>query len=255
MLNTPAVVIVVLIVVVAVNGLLFFGYRFSGATNGAPSATALVVAAGSIAECGTENDEATARLLEGTDRTVLTLGDHVYPDGSAEEFADCYDPSWGRFKERTKPTPGNLDYGTKGAKAYFDYFGKAAGNPEEGYYSYDLGSWHLVSLNSNCSRIGGCGKGSAQLEWLKRDLAANPARRCTLAYMHHSRFSSGEEATRQRRLDPLWDALYDAGADVMLSGDARNYQRIAPQDARARRTLSVASGSLWWAPGEAAIRP
>jgi hypothetical protein len=221
--------IVVLIVVVAVNGFLFFGYHPSSeTTNGAPPA-ALVVAAGAIAECGSEGDVATAELLEGIDRTVLTLGDHVYPDGSAEGFADCYDPTWGQFKERTKPTPGNHDYYTEGASAYFDYFGDAAGDPQKGYYSYDLGSWHLVALNSNCRRIGGCGRGSAQREWLRRDLAANPAK-CTLAYMHHPRYSPGEAATRQRHLDPLWEALYEAGAEVVLSGDDRNYQRFEPQD-------------------------
>ncbi len=227
--------IVVLIVVVAVNGLLFFGYRFSGATNGAPSATALVVAAGSIAECGTENDEATARLLEGTDRTVLTLGDHVYPDGSAEEFADCYDPSWGQFKERTKPAPGNHDYETKGASAYFDYFGKAAGNPEEGYYSYDLGSWHVVSLNSNCGEGEvRCGPGSTQRRWLEEDLAANDDKRCTLAYFHHPRFSSGTEHGSTPEVKPLWDVLYAAGVDVVLSGHEHNYERFAPQDPNGR---------------------
>jgi hypothetical protein len=234
-LNTPGVVIVVLIVVVAVNGLLFFGYRFSGATNGAPSATALVVAAGSIAECGTQNDEATARLLEGTDRTVLTLGDHVYPDGSAEEFADCYDPSWGRFKERTKPTPGNRDYETKGASGYFGYFGKAAGNPQKGYYSYDLGSWHLLSLNSNCGEGEvRCGPGSAQRRWLEEDLTANDDKRCTLAYMHHPRFSSGVKHGSTPSLEPLWEALYEGGADVVLSGHEHNYERFAPQDPNGR---------------------
>jgi hypothetical protein len=229
-LNTPVVVIVVLIVVVGVNGLLFFGYHPSSeTTNGAPP-TALVVAAGAIAECGSGGDETTAELLEGTDRTVLTLGDHVYQHGTAEEFAECYDPTWGRFKERTRPTPGNHDYGPEGASAYFDYFGDAAGDPQKGYYSYELGSWHLVALNSNCKQIGGCGEGSAQLEWLRRELAANPEKRCTLAYMHHSRYSPGAEHRTTAKLDPLWEALYEAGAEVVLSGDDRNYQRFAPLD-------------------------
>jgi acid phosphatase type 7 len=229
-LNTPVTMFVVLIVVVAVSGFLIFGYHpSSGTTNGVPP-TALVVAAGTIANCGSESDKATAELLEGIDRTVLTLGDHVYPDGSAKGFAGCYDPTWGRFKERTRPTPGNHDYETEGASAYFDYFGDAAGDPQKGYYSYELGSWHLVALNSNCSRIGGCGEGSAQLEWLRRELAANPARRCILAYMHHPRYSSGAEPGSHANLDPLWEALYEAGADVVLSGDDRNYQRFEPQD-------------------------
>jgi hypothetical protein len=111
----------------------------------------VVVAAGDIADCATEDDEATARLVEGIDgATVLTLGDNAYPEGPAEDFAECYEPSWGQFKARTMPSPGNHEYETPGASGYFDYFGKAAGDPGEGYYSYELGSWHIVALNSNC---------------------------------------------------------------------------------------------------------
>src|ERR671917_1558042 len=155
----------------------------------------VVVAAGDIADCASDGDEATARLVSGIEGTVLTLGDEAYPHGTAENFEECYEPTWGQFKERTKPTPGNHEYNTEGARAYFDYFGDAAGHPDEGYYSYDLGAWHIVALNSNCG-VGGeirCGPGSAQTEWLKEDLAANAADegQCTLAYMHHPRFSSG----------------------------------------------------------------
>jgi hypothetical protein len=223
-LNTPVVVIVVLIVVVGVNGFLFFRYH----SRGAPPAE-VVVAAGDIADCGSKGDEATARLVEDIEgATVLTLGDNVYQHGTAEEFAECYDPTWGRFKERTRPIPGNHDYGPEGASAYFDYFGDAAGDPDKGYYSYDLGSWHLVALNSTCKQIGGCGEGSAQLEWLRRELAANPAK-CTLAYVHDPLFSAGRDANSSK-VTHIYEVLYAAGADVVLSGDYHNYQRFEPQD-------------------------
>src|SRR5829696_1786173 len=155
----------------------------------------VIVAAGDIADCTGEGDEATAKLVGDIDgATVLTLGDNAYPDGAAQDFEECYEPSWGQFKERTRPTLGNHEYETEGAAAYFDYFGEAAGDPDEGYYSYDLGAWHIVALNSNCGEAEiRCGPGSAQTEWLKEDLAANSDEgQCTLAYMHHPRFSSGE---------------------------------------------------------------
>ena len=151
-----------------------------------------VVAAGDIASCRTEGDEATAELVEGIDGTVLALGDEAYPRGSAANFEECYGPTWGRFKGRTKPIPGNHEYYTEGARGYFEYFGEAAGDPQGGYYSYELGSWHVVALNSNCEEVR-CGPGSPQTRWLKEDLAANEDARCTLAYMHHPRFSSGEK--------------------------------------------------------------
>jgi acid phosphatase type 7 len=204
---------------------------------GPPSGN-IIVAAGDIANCAGEGDEATARLAGGIDgATVLALGDEAYPHGAAQDFEECYEPSWGQFKERTLPVPGNHEYETEGASAYFDYFGKAAGDPEEGYYSYDLGSWHIVALNSNCGEGDiRCGPGSAQTKWLKEDLAANAADEggCTLAYMHHPRFSSGEEHGSTPTLEPLWEALYKAGADVVLSGHEHNYERFAPQDPEGR---------------------
>jgi len=202
-----------------------------------PPSGETIVAAGDIANCAGEGAEATARLVGGIEGTVLPLGDLAYPDGSAEDFEECYEPTWGQFKERTKPIPGNHEYETEGASAYFDYFGEAAGEPEEGYYSYDLGSWHIVALNSNC-REGDirCGPGSAQTKWLKEDLAANAADegQCTLAYMHHPRFSSGEKHGNTHYVKPLWEVLYEAGADVVLSGHEHNYERFAPQDPEGR---------------------
>jgi acid phosphatase type 7 len=124
----------------------------------------------------------------------------------------------------------------EGATGYFDYFGEPAGDPDEGYYSYDLGSWHIVALNSNCGEGEiRCGPGSAQTKWLKEDLASNADEGgCTLAYMHHPLFSSGEEHGSTPQLEPLWEALYEAGADVVLSGHEHNYERFAPQDPEGR---------------------
>jgi hypothetical protein len=191
-----------------------------------------IIAAGDIADCRRESDEATARLIGGfDDSTVLTLGDNAYPDGSAEDFEECYEPTWGRFKDRTKPSPGNHEYDTQGAEGYFDYFGKAAGDPDRGYYSYDLGAWHIVALNSNCEEVpGGCEEGSQQVRWLKADLAANDDKSCTLAYMHHPRFSSGAKHGNTHYVKPLWEALYEAGAEVVLSAHEHNYERFAPQN-------------------------
>ncbi len=191
----------------------------------------VVVAAGDIATCSRTGDEATASLIGGIDGTVLALGDSAYPDGSAEDFEECYDPTWGRFKDRTKPAPGNHEYHTPGAQGYFDYFGKAAGDPDKGYYSYDLGAWHLIALNSNnCEgALGGCGVSSPQVRWLKADLAKNE-KKCTLAYFHHPRYSSGEEHGNNPEVKPFWEVLYEAGADVVLSGHEHNYERFAPQD-------------------------
>ncbi len=202
-----------------------------------PEKPPVVVAAGDIAVCAREGDEATAELVESIDgATVLTLGDNAYPEGSAEDFEECYEPTWGQFKERTKPVPGNHEYETEGASAYFEYFGKAAGDPEKGYYSYELGEWHIVALNSNCGEGEvRCGPRSAQTAWLEEDLAANADEgRCTLAYMHHPRFSSGVEHGSYDGVEPLWEALYEGGAEVVLSAHEHNYERFAPQDPEGR---------------------
>jgi hypothetical protein len=189
----------------------------------------VVAAAGDIAGCASEDDDATAKLLGDINGTIITLGDNAYEDGTSEEFADCYGPTWGRFKDRTRPSLGNHEYQTARAKGYFGYFGEAAGEPGEGYYSYDLGRWHLVALNSNCQDIGGCGVSSPQGRWLRHDLADNRSR-CTLAYFHHPLFSSGKYSPGISQVKPLWEILYSAGADVILNGHDHNYQRFAPQD-------------------------
>ncbi|MFN2467479.1 MAG: metallophosphoesterase [Gaiellaceae bacterium] len=193
-----------------------------------PPTEAFMVAVGDIATCGRDPDEATAALVAALPGTLATLGDNVYESGSPREFAQCYDPAWGRFRSRTRPSVGNHEYGTPGAAGYFDYFGEAAGPRGKGWYSYDLGAWHVVALNSNCHEVGGCQQGSPQEQWLAADLAANPTR-CTLAYMHHPRFSSGSEHGNSRAMTPIWQTLYARGADVVLSGHDHNYERFAPQ--------------------------
>jgi hypothetical protein len=185
----------------------------------------VLVGAGDIAPCSSEGDEATANLLDGIPGTVFTTGDNAYPDGAASEFANCYNPSWGRHKERTYPSPGNHDYHTPDAAGYFDYFGSAAGEAGKGYYSYDLGTWHIIVLNSNIP----VDAGSPQEQWLRTDLAAHPAA-CTLAYWHNPRFSSGTVHGSSPAMQLLWQALYDFGGDVILAGHEHNYERFAPQD-------------------------
>ena len=194
-----------------------------------PPSGKVIVAVGDIADCASEGDEATARLVGGIEgSTVLTLGDEAYPEGTPEEFEECYKPTWGHFEGRTKPVPGNHEYHTAEAQGYFGYFGKAAGEPGKGYYSYDLGQWHIVALDSNCEEVG-CGASSPQLRWLKADLAKD-AKTCTLAYFHYPLFSSGKYHPGIQEVKPLWEALYAADADVELNGHDHNYQRFAPQD-------------------------
>ncbi|WP_331096339.1 metallophosphoesterase family protein [Archangium sp.] len=192
---------------------------------GAPPGTPpeVLVGAGDIASCAVEGDEATAALLDGVAGTVFTLGDNAYPDGTAQDFERCYAPSWGRHRQRTRPTPGNHEYHSAKAGPYFDYFGTAAGEPGKGYYSYELGAWHVVVLNSELE----LGAGSVQEQWLRADLKAS-TKRCTLAYWHRPLFSSGPDRDTTD-VKPLWTALYEAGAEVVLGGHDHLYERFAPQ--------------------------
>jgi len=207
------------------------GTAQSEAPSPGPSAQApVVLAAGDIAACDSDGDEATAAMLDDLDGTILTLGDNAYPDGTAAEFANCYAPTWGRHLDRTYPSAGNHEYETEGAAPYFAYFGDRAGNPGEGWYSFELGAWHLIALNSNCDEIGGCDLDSPQADWLRADLAANSAE-CTLAYWHHPRWSSGSEHGVDPRTDGLWRILAVAGADVVLTGHDHVYERFVPMDA------------------------
>jgi len=188
--------------------------------------TVTLVGAGDIASCSHDRDQATADVLAKVSGTVFTLGDNVYPDGTAAQFQNCYHPTWGAQKDRTMPSVGNHEYNTQNASDYFDYFGPRAGTPGKGYYSYDRGSWHIVALNSNCNEVGGCDRISPQGRWLRNDLANNPAG-CTLAYFHHPLFVSTGAATPEVR--PFWNILYNHDADVILSGHAHYYERFAPQ--------------------------
>jgi len=193
---------------------------------------AVLVGAGDIADCtDLSGAEATAKLLEQIPGTVMAVGDLAYPDGSKKNFA-CYDKTWGRVKTRTRPAPGNHEFHVAGARPYFDYFGAAAG-PKGGYYSYELGTWHIVVLNSECKDIGGCDAGSREVRWLRADLAAHPAA-CTLAYWHKPLFSSGSAHGNDPEMKPLWQALYDANAEVVVNGHDHNYERFAPQDPEGR---------------------
>jgi acid phosphatase type 7 len=171
----------------------------------------------------------TAALLDDIEGTVFTAGDNAYENGTAEEFASCYDTTWGRHKERTRPVPGNHDWRTGGLAGYFDYFGEAARGPDgRSWYSFDLGTWHVIMLDSECDKNGGCETDSAQGRWLAEDLEASDTR-CTVAIWHKPRFSSGEHGN-DRSVAPFWTALYDAGVDVVVNGHDHDYERFAPQD-------------------------
>lgn len=200
-----------------------------------PPGGSVLLAAGDISSCSSSGDAATATLLDGLAGTIVTLGDNVYADGTASQFTNCYHPTWGRHKARTRPSPGNHDYHTSGAAAYYSYFGTNAGPAGRGYYSFDLGAWHVVSLNSNVSMSAD----SAQERWLRADLAAS-AKPCTLAYWHHPRFSSGTKHGNFSAAQPIWQALYDRNADVVLAGHEHNYERFDPQ--RADGTADAAWG-------------
>lgn len=188
--------------------------------NGAP---VTVLAAGDIGQCGQGGPELTARLLDTLAGTVLALGDLAYPNGSFQQFAQCYTPTWGRHRDRTRPAPGNHDYETTNAAAYFAYFDDLAGPPGDGFYAFTAGSWLLISLNSNVAMAAG----SPQYAWLQRELQ-QPSR-CTLAYWHHPLISSGPNGNNANT-KPLWDLLYAAGADVVLVGHEHLYERYLPQD-------------------------
>ncbi len=190
----------------------------------------VLVGAGDIARCDSDDDEATARLIDGIAGMVFTLGDTAYEDGSESQLRDCYGPTWGRFRDRTRfVVTGNHDIRTDGGAPLRAYFGDAAARDGVTWFSEDVGSWHVIVLDSNCdSADGGCGADTAQVRWLREDLAASDAR-CTLALWHHPRFSSGEHGN-DPAVAPFWDALHAAGADLILNGHDHDYERFAPQD-------------------------
>jgi hypothetical protein len=206
----------------------------------------VLVGAGDIASCGLTGDTATANLISGIAGTVFTAGDNAYETGSTANFRDCYDPTWGRFADRIYPTAGNHEYETTGAAGYFSYFGARAGPAGKGWYAYDLGSWRIYALNSNCFVVG-CAAGGEQEQWLRADLGAHP-RECVLAYWHHPRFSSGQHGNNSEVL-AIWNALYEAGAEVIVNGHDHDYERFRPQtptaaanDAQGIRQFVVGTG-------------
>jgi calcineurin-like phosphoesterase family protein len=192
-------------------------------------ASVTLVGAGDIANCELLGGaRATARLLDQIDGTIFTLGDHAYPRGTAKELEDCYGPTWGRHKARTRPTLGNHDLITRRGQPYFEYFGENAGPKGLGYYSYDLGAWHILSLNGTET----VADTSPQAAWLRKDLAAHPTD-CVLAYWHMPVFSSGPHGGMSE-MKAVWKILYDAGADVVVSSHDHVYERFAPLDANGK---------------------
>ena len=192
------------------------------------SATSVLVGAGDIASCNLTADTATGKVVAGVAGTVFTAGDNAYESGTASEFANCYDPAWGSFKARTRPVPGNHDYVTANAAGYYSYFGAAAGPASQGWYAYDLGTWRIYAINSNCDAIGGCGAGSPQESWLRADLSANP-RQCVAAIWHHPRFSSGGHGNNTD-MDTIWRDLVASGAEFVVNGHDHDYERFAPMN-------------------------
>lgn len=199
------------------------------------SQTVTIAAAGDIA-CSSFDEvsadrcqmAATAGLVAGQHvDAVLALGDLQYPQGGSDDFATSYDKSWGRFKRITYPVPGNHEYYLYEAQGYYRYFGGQARPKHHGYYSFDLGAWHIIALNSNCFWVGGCSEDSEQIAWLRRDLKAHPSS-CTLAFWHHPRFSSGAHGS-DGAYQPFWSTLNKAGADLVLSAHDHLYERFAPQ--------------------------
>lgn len=213
----------------------------------------ILVGAGDIASCGLPDDSATAALLEQLPGQVFTLGDNAYESGTAAQFRDCYGPTWGRVLDRTTfPVPGNHDYGTPAAAGYRAYFGAAATPDGTTWYSRDVGTWHVIVLDADCGQVGGCGPDSPQGRWLASDLAASQAR-CTLALWHQPRFSSGAHGN-DPAVAPFWDALYAAGADLVLNGHDHDYERFGPQDPRGRSDPARGITEIVVGTGGAALR-
>jgi hypothetical protein len=204
----------------------------------ASTAAVVLVGAGDIASCDRTIDAATARLLNSIPGTVFTSGDNVYPDGTYTQYTNCYHPTWGRHRSRTKPSPGNHEYNTSHAAGYFQYFGNVPA-----YYAYNLGDWRIYALNSNID----VSATSAQVQWLQEDLAQNP-KRCVLAYWHHPRWSSGSRHGTNSRYQTLWKTLYIAGAELVINGHEHHYERFQQMNAlglavpRGLREIVVGTG-------------
>ena len=185
----------------------------------------ILVGAGDIANCSiTGGHHETADVLDDIPGTIFTVGDHAYPSGSKKSFEECYGPSWGRHKDRTRPSPGNHDTRTRNGMPYYEYFGENAGPRGRGYYSYNLGAWHIISLSSEAA----ANRRSKQYKWLKKDLEENQTT-CMFAYWHIPAFSSGAHGNHRKMLD-IWQLLYESGVEVVVNGHDHLYERFAPQD-------------------------
>jgi hypothetical protein len=186
-----------------------------------PEGSVTFVGAGDISSCDNNNDELTAQLLDGIPGTIFAVGDNAYDSGTLSQFMNCYDPTWGRYKDRIKPVPGNHEYLTSGASGYFQYFSNIPS-----YYAYNLGSWRIYALNSEID----VSASSEQVKWLQDDLAANPSQ-CVLAYWHKPRWSSGIHHGSDETFQTLWQIFYEAGAELVINGHEHNYERFAPMNA------------------------
>ena len=206
----------------------------AGGAGAAPQPTTTLIAVGDIASCTSDGDEQTAALVSTLRGPIAVLGDIAYENGTADDFAKCFTPSWGRLVPRIRAALGNHEYNTGTAAVAIGLFRL----PPQGWYSYSLGAWHVIVLNSNCDKIGGCERGSPQWRWLQADLTSHPTR-CTLAYWHHPRFSSGEHGSNVAYA-PFWDLLARAKADVVLGGHDHDYERFGPL--RGIRSFVVGTG-------------
>lgn len=207
------------------------------------SGASVLIGTGDIASCSSQGDEQTAAIVDSIIRAdsvakvetaVFTTGDNAYPSGSMEDYINCFKPSWGdstkRIMKVIHPSPGNHEHLTSGAAPYYNYFGKAAGDSKKGYYSFNLGEWHIVMLNSEMV-VNTLFPDTDRLEqntWLLADLKAN-TKKCTVAIFHHPRFSSGWHGS-DPHLAGIWAALYDVGADLILNGHDHHYERFKPMN-------------------------
>lgn len=246
---------VVIATIVIVGGVLLVSASIMRTDPAATTASAaddgveVVLAAGDLADCGETTDDLVAEVVDIHGGTIVTLGDNAYPSGRQEDFRECYEPTFGRHRWRTRPSLGNHDYQTEGAAPYFSYFGPAAGNPDRGYYGYELGPhWYAIALNSNCDHVeGGCEAGSRQVRWLERVLVENVDRNI-LAYWHHPVFSTGDHGGSSHG-QVFFERLYEAGADLVLVSHDHDYERFTrldpagrPDKARGIRQFVVGTG-------------
>ncbi len=200
-----------------------------GASDAANAPPIVLLGAGDVADCALDGAAKTADVVSAESGWVFTLGDNAYPDGSPESFASCYAPTWGRFLDRTiLPVAGNNDWSTTDAAGYRAYFGSRATPDGQTWYSMDLGTWHVVVLDSDCATVGGCDAASPQGKWLAADLRASKSL-CTLALWHQPRFSSGEHGD-DPEVAPFWELLHEDHADLVLNGHDQDYERFAPMD-------------------------